>query len=668
MTFTHIFNMGGDYLPYRDYWVLTLGFYAGVEIVTGSVVSVLSTKYGDKKPEERKEPSIWKYKVISGSIAVFYLIILFILALLNGLFVFGGASILLYTGVLVAVQVLFAIMGVFTRLPYLPDFLVSCSNWAIAGSAFFLIQIPSMFDLMSPNLVPLVAIASGVPLAIKAGISYMKVAQSDPSVPYRQKFHRCVRRKGFYFVMLLAMAVGIVITYFFAGTCITVYDPNVDGVWVPFAGTVRWSSRWTRYNAAKPCPGPGPCHVFLTAGQDLTSQVFVNVHLPKNSAQTLTIDINNGQQHVPATEFDTPVLDPHDERLVYAALVSGLSAGSIHSFRLFTEEGQIGETYYEFRTSPASNDPRAGVLNFVVTGDGGTTGMTEQIMAQMVAARPYVAIIGGDVAYDNAFFSCACVWDKFISMWESNRVDNRFLVPLTLAAGNHDLGVNDNNHGAFEWPNNQCNPEKVRYAKPLFFAWFPLEANAAGQPLPVCSRTTMHRHSVAGLINLWILDSAYATSTQDNVDYVNTNMAAAATNFAVYHVPLYSSHPGGDSSDRTYLQDSWIPGIFDKYGFTACFENHEHSYKRTKPLYNNQVATQGPSTIYLGDGKMGVEGLSVPDLNDVAKVTDDGIFARTGTEYHFFNVKVSLGSGSVQIDSMDQNGIVFDGVTPNASR
>jgi hypothetical protein len=654
MTFTGIFNLKGQVLTYRDFWALTLGSFAGCVILSGACTSWICSRYTRSRPSLKEMRSSRRYKVVSGIISFLYLFTICILAILNGLYVFGGESILLFLGVLLVLQILFCLIGVFVRIPYLAEFLVSGFNWGIAGSVFFLIQLPAMFDYMSPDSVWLVAIAAGIPLGLKSAISYMKIAHSQIGT-YKERLQISLRRLGFYTALLMGLASGIVLTYFMAGSCISVYDPDVDGSWIPFGGTVRWNSRMMRSLSPEPCPGPGPCHVYLTAGQDLTSEVFINVHLPHDSAEFLTINVNGGKLILNATEFETPLLDKHDRRLVYAAFISGLEAGSDNEFTLQTDKGPVGETVYEFKTAPADE------IRFSVAGDSGTTSYADDIMTLMIATSPHVAVIGGDVAYDNGLISCACVWDKYISMWESKRIDGRFLVPWSFAAGNHDLGVNDNNQGAFDPQYKQCNPEETLRARPLFFAWFPFEVTTDNTPTPVCSRTTLRKHSVPGLVNIWVMDTAYAETTQSNIDFVNNNMdASGSLNFGVYHVPLYSSEKD-EYSHGVYLQDAWVTPVFDKWGFSACFENHAHTYKRTKALFGGQIAQdQGRiGTIYLGDGKMGIHGQGVPGTDSVLPAK--GIFEKTGTNYHFFNVRVTLPDRVMRIDAVDQTGAIFDG-------
>ena len=664
MPFTDVFSLSGQYLTYRDFWTLVLGVYAGVVILTGTVLSVLATKY-TKSPSSMKEDASYRkrFKAISWSVGFLYALIMFVLALCNGLFVFGGSSIWIFLGALLGVQLIFTLIAVFVPTPYLAVGIITVSNWYIAGSIFFLIQLPSMFDYAPANLTWLTSVASSIPMGIMAAVSYIQFTNKDVSIPWKNRFSSAIKKWGFWLSISIILAISIVLAFFLAGTCISIYGPNADGSWVPFAGTVRWNSRMMRsISRGSPCPGPGPCHVYLTAGPDLTSSVFVNVHLPLDTATNLTVayTVGNGTgASVVATEFDVPLLDKNDDRQVFSAYLSNLPEASEISFSLsINGNTAIGDSAYYFKTAN-SNGP----VKFVVAGDGGITDQTTQIITQMIATKPDVGFIGGDVAYDNGFLSCACVWDDFISIWESQKIDGKYLVPISLAVGNHDVGVNDNNVDAFApMSSEQCNPESILHARPLFFAWFPYETTLSGEITPICQRTTMRVHTVGNLANMWVLDTAYTVSAQANVDYVNSIMgksaSSSAANFAVYHVPLYTANIN-DQDDGVYLQQVWPSGIFDKYNFTTCFENHAHVYKRTKPLINNTVVSSG-GTVYMGDGKMGVAGMAVPGESKIVTPSSDNVFANTGTEYHFFSVSIESVGGKVHIDALNEIGTKFD--------
>jgi len=598
--------------------------------------------------------------VIAGIVGFLYAVLMFCLALANGLFVFGGASFLMFLGVLLGMQSIFGLIGVFANFPYMSTAIVLVSNWYIAGSVWFLIQLPSMFDFAPANLTWLTSVVSAIPFAIMGGGTYVMFSFTDKNISWITRLSLSIKRWGLWLSVLIAVAIGIVLAFFLAGTCITVYDPNVSGSWIPFASTLRWNSRMMRSFSADPCPGPGPCHVYLTAGSDLTSEMFVNVHLPLSSATTtlrvVFNDKSGSRVSVNAMEFDVPLIDKHDDRQVFSAHLSNLSAGDEITFNVVADNGvTIGESVYYFRTAQSN-----GELKFVVAGDSGLTDQTLEIMTQMVSTvKPLVAFIGGDVAYDNGLLSCACVWDGFLSAWESQRVDGKYLVPLSFAVGNHDVGVNDNNVDAFApMSAEQCNPESIIHARPLFYAWFPHQVNLEGNVMSICQRSAVRRHT-NGRVNIWMLDTAYTISAEDNVAYVDATMPSASDsiNFAVYHVPLYAAN-NDDADKGSYLRELWPKNIFDKYGFQACFENHAHAYKRTKRLVNNSVVESG-GTIYLGDGKMGVSGLSVPGESQIVQPAEGNVFAMTGTEYHFFSVTIDT-SGKTYINAINEKGLVFD--------
>jgi hypothetical protein len=74
--------------------------------------------------------------------------------------------------------------------------------------------------------------------------------------------------------------------------------------------------------------------------------------------------------------------------------------------------------------------------------------------------------------------------------------------------------------------------------------------------------------------------------------------------FVNYHVPIYSVCESFDRNPERFLFAlfHWVPN-FDKYKVMTAFENHVHSFKRTKPLKGNSPNENG--TVYLGDGAYG---------------------------------------------------------------
>src|SRR5690606_14044183 len=68
-------------------------------------------------------------------------------------------------------------------------------------------------------------------------------------------------------------------------------------------------------------------------------------------------------------------------------------------------------------------------------------------------------------------------------------------------------------------------------------------------------------------------------------------------------VPLYPSNRSYEGHWSALGRQHWLP-LFDRHELTVGFENHDHTYKRSHRLRNNQVVAEG-GTLYLGDGSWG---------------------------------------------------------------
>lgn len=86
--------------------------------------------------------------------------------------------------------------------------------------------------------------------------------------------------------------------------------------------------------------------------------------------------------------------------------------------------------------------------------------------------------------------------------------------------------------------------------------------------------------------------------------------------FANYHVPIYSVCENFDKNPERFLYAlfHWVPN-FDKYKVMTVFENHVHSFKRTKPLIGSNPSEKG--TVYVGDGAYGalISEMCTPDAS-----------------------------------------------------
>jgi len=93
----------------------------------------------------------------------------------------------------------------------------------------------------------------------------------------------------------------------------------------------------------------------------------------------------------------------------------------------------------------------------------------------------------------------------------------------------------------------------------------------------------------------------------------------------------------------------------------VVFENHDHCYKRTHPLINEQPVTNGFGVVYIGDGAWGGE------IRDVRQTLQNNLYAKTQKVNHF--IQVTLTPESQHFRAISHMGDVVDQMTltrPNA--
>jgi hypothetical protein len=94
----------------------------------------------------------------------------------------------------------------------------------------------------------------------------------------------------------------------------------------------------------------------------------------------------------------------------------------------------------------------------------------------------------------------------------------------------------------------------------------------------------------------------------------------------------------------------WVP-LFDKYGLTAAFENHDHAYKRTFPLRSGKIDPQG--VLFFGDGAWGVE-----EPRERSAKDKRWYLANSASRSHF--IMVTIKGSEKHFAAIDPNGVIFD--------
>lgn len=173
------------------------------------------------------------------------------------------------------------------------------------------------------------------------------------------------------------------------------------------------------------------------------------------------------------------------------------------------------------------------------------------------------------------------------------------LIPMILASGNHDLGVQSFSQATIPHNTHQ----------PIYKHWFP--QNLFEGLLPdLHHRRTFFSHKFGPSLHIISLDTAFASEMGGAQSKWLENIlksSTSTTKIVQYHGPLYPSCDPEDPSDHTVITSGtkhWVP-LFDRYNVTLVSENHNHAFKRTKRLSAGVPDQKG--IIYIGDGNYGTK-------------------------------------------------------------
>lgn len=313
------------------------------------------------------------------------------------------------------------------------------------------------------------------------------------------------------------------------------------------------------------------------------------------------------------------------ERDIHAIDLDGLAAARDYYFVVAQGEN-VMTPELKFRTLP--DDDRT--VRFVAGGDMNIDAETEELSRQAASFDPDVALVGGDIAYDDSKVENAARWETWLDIWNRAMVTpSGRMIPMLLAIGNHEVP------GGF----GAAIESSLFY--PTYFAQEPGRSYFA-RPLN-------------GDTVFFMLDSGHAAAHEGaQLAWMNTEFERhkpKRRKFAIYHVPLFPSFGPLDLPWTVAGQKHWVP-VFDKYQLTAAFENHDHALKRTKPLKGGAITADGTGTIYLGDGCWGQK-LRKPDLSRAYLAFADSV-------RHVWLVEVAR--EKIKMQAIDKAGVVHDSV------
>ncbi len=274
------------------------------------------------------------------------------------------------------------------------------------------------------------------------------------------------------------------------------------------------------------------------------------------------------------THKNLPHAEPH---VLHTVELQNLLPDTKYQFRIGKNK-----RVHLFRTMPLNLTTP---IRFVVGADAkGTHEKRFRTMCKKAAAQnPRFAIIGGDIAYSVANSSCVSEdfsrWESFFRCWSAEMRDTSgCIIPLFVAIGNHEVFGGHN---------------RTERDAPLYYAFFQKACYdfGFGDYAHFTFLDSGHTHPIKGKQTEWLKQTL-----KEHSHFLHR--------FAVYHVGAYPSTRAFDEPARKAIRKYWVP-LFEKYRIHACFEGHDHAYKRTYPLRRGKTHPEG--ILYIGDGAWGVK-------------------------------------------------------------
>ncbi|EGG17756.1 hypothetical protein DFA_08755 [Cavenderia fasciculata] len=457
---------------------------------------------------------------------------------------------------------------------------------------------------------------------------------------WKRTLFKLRERKRFYVPGFLAILVAVlVLCIVLEGTC----EENLS---------LRDTRIMRRYMTPT-CEKGAPCLVYLTLNEQPHNSVIVNYHTPvlPSTPSTCRYDevsrVNSTTMYANQSTGDSYSMPLEVERHVHWVHVTGLEPDTIYYFSCGSDDhGWSSER--SFKTAPL--DPTSS-FRFVVGGDVDITDEATGIARVAAAQDPLFAMIGGDLAYDRAQYACYRVLDKWLDNWQRIMITpSGQSIAMVASIGNHEaIGDYD--------------ASKSRV--PFFLRYFPqfLQSQDPG-PDNVDDRQPYNAVTIGGTNGTVIfnLDSGHTShSMSGQADWMkqrlDTDFINSQLRFSIYHVPMYPTIRTYDNPKSSDVRSAWL-SIFDQYRFNIAFENHDHAYKRTHPLYNDQVVTNSSisntSTTYMGDGAWGVHLRSLPSTRWYQQITKSVNYILR------VDIDPTNTSNRISFRALDENSEIFD--------
>lgn len=331
-------------------------------------------------------------------------------------------------------------------------------------------------------------------------------------------------------------------------------------------------------------PQQNPEIVYLTYTQDPTSSITVQWHSSTSQTDSTVFYRKQGEE-VWEEVKGSHTRPNHSDWVIHRVDLGGLVPNTYYQFRI----GECAKIHL-FRTLPCEINEKS--LKVAIGGDAYRfLSAFRKTNRQIAKNDPDFIIVGGDIAYTEANKAPfkgreweMKRWMTFFSEWKSAMIgkDGR-IIPIVPVVGNHDV------------PKKMADPRTTPVTFYQIFA-FP-EANLSYRTLDIGESISFilldsdHSYPIAGEQTEWLKKTL---EERKDVRY----------KFAAYHISAFPSVYSYNAKIARRIRENWCP-LFEEYGVPVAFEHHNHAFKRTYPIKQEQVNAKG--VIYVGDGCWGVK-------------------------------------------------------------
>lgn len=429
----------------------------------------------------------------------------------------------------------------------------------------------------------------------------------------------------------------------FSGTCVALHNDAAPFGIVNTKFSINTKMMRSMYGDSCP-PGP-PCHFFAILPENSSSTVLVHLHT-NNEIESIHFALNgsSNQEFISDQQvYKIRNIEKGGQRNIHIVLVDGLLPDTYYNFTV-SYNGFL-QANYTYLTMPLNTSSRN--LTMVMGGDVGANARHNKMSDIAAKYSPDLIVIGGDLAYDNNIKSCYYTWDGFLQPLEliGQRIGR--LIPFIFSIGNHEVGLND--YSGRKMPIDEDGP--------LYFSWFAQNTilNQTKKTIPSPSQRTAYQYHIIADTLLFSLDTGYVVPMEGPQTNFIANVSSQHPDMrkiAIYHKPMYSPCVAKDLNRTEMLEGrSAFLGSFDKYKFKLAMENHQHIFKRTKPIKNGKEDASG--TVYLGEGCWGVSASKCNAINRT------GLIEKMDNSLNNFWI-LTVKSTEITARAFDQQGEVVD--------